>query len=105
MCICLQKCEKLTMMILCNILSGPFHEPVSPLVSSKQDHKNVEINANVCYRIAYNMLIYFTVELLKLYIYVQIFLHVFFFEDKNRHKKQHFGILAHHRKLFLRSLM
>ncbi|XP_029105633.1 tripartite motif-containing protein 66-like isoform X2 [Scleropages formosus] len=26
-----RKCEKLTLFIYCNILSGPFHEPVSPL--------------------------------------------------------------------------
>lgn len=32
-----QKCEKLTMSIACNILSAPFHEPVSPLVSLSLD--------------------------------------------------------------------
>lgn len=31
----LQKCERLTLLILSNILSAPFHEPVSPLV---RDH-------------------------------------------------------------------
>lgn len=31
--ICLQKCERLTLLILSNVLSSPFHEPVSPLVS------------------------------------------------------------------------
>lgn len=30
--IVLQKCEKLTLLIYSNILSAPFHEPVSPLV-------------------------------------------------------------------------
>lgn len=32
---CLQKCERLTLLIFSNILSAPFHEPVSPLVSDR----------------------------------------------------------------------
>lgn len=31
----LQKCERLTLLILSNILSTPFQEPVSPLVSDR----------------------------------------------------------------------
>ncbi|CAF99647.1 unnamed protein product [Tetraodon nigroviridis] len=31
-----RKCERLTLLILSNILSAPFHEPVSPLVRSKR---------------------------------------------------------------------
>lgn len=35
---CLQKCERLTLLILSNVLSAPFQEPVSPLVSLSAPH-------------------------------------------------------------------
>lgn len=35
---CLQKCERLTLLILSNVLSAPFQEPVSPLVSPFTPH-------------------------------------------------------------------
>lgn len=37
-CFPLQRCEKLTLLLYCHLLSAPFHEPVSPLVSPRDLH-------------------------------------------------------------------
>lgn len=44
---CLQKCERLTLLILSNILSAPFHEPVSPLVRNKHSVLSLEARPDV----------------------------------------------------------
>lgn len=43
---CLQRCEKLTLLLYCQILSAPFHEPVSPLVSPTTTN---HLSSNVTY--------------------------------------------------------